>query len=98
MILPGCQDTGTAIIMGKRGSHVFTDGEIFRFRNSLVLGSDEESLSRGVYNTYTKTNLRYSQVAPTDMFQEVNTGTNLPTQIDLLAINGPEVSNIKSAH
>jgi len=78
MVLPGCQDTGTAIVMGKRGSHVLTEG------------NDEESISRGVYNTYTKTNLRYSQVAPLDMFSESNTGTNLPAQIDLLAINGPE--------
>jgi len=78
MILPGCQDTGTAIIMGKRGSHVFTEG------------NDEESISRGVYNTYTQTNLRYSQVAPLDMFKEANTGTNLPAQIDLYAINGAE--------
>jgi len=78
MVLPGCQDTGTAIIMGKRGSHVFTEGK------------DEEDLSRGVFNTYTQTNLRYSQVAPLDMFTEKNTGTNLPAQIDLYAINGPE--------
>jgi fumarate hydratase class I len=78
MILPGCQDTGTAIIMGKKGQYVFTDE------------NDEESISRGVYNTYTKTNLRYSQVAPINMFLEKNTGTNLPAQIDLFATKGNE--------
>jgi len=75
-ILPGCQDTGTAIIMGKRGYDVMTEGV------------DEEHLSKGVYDTYTKTNLRYSQVAPTDMYTEVNTKTNLPAQIDLYATKG----------
>ena len=75
-VLPGCQDTGTAIIMGKRGQHVLTDG------------NDEEALSRGVYDTYTQTNLRYSQVAPQTMFKEANTKTNLPAQIDLYAANG----------
>ncbi len=79
-ILPGCQDTGTAIISGKRGQHVLTDGD------------DEKHLSHGVYDTYTKTNLRYSQVAPTDMFKEVNTKTNLPAQIDLYATKGGEYS------
>ncbi|XP_006819722.1 fumarate hydratase class I, aerobic-like [Saccoglossus kowalevskii] len=78
MVLPGCQDTGTAIIIGKRGQNVWTDGK------------DEEHLSRGVYDTYTKTNLRYSQVAPLDMFKEVNTGTNLPAQIDLYATNSSQ--------
>ena len=78
MVLPSCQDTGTAIIMGKRGHHVLTDGH------------DESHLSRGVYNTYTNTNLRYSQVAPLDMFQEKNTRTNLPAQIDLFATPGSE--------
>lgn len=77
-VLPGCQDTGTAIVMGKRGQHVLTDGE------------DEKHLSHGVYDTYTGTNLRYSQVAPLDMFNEVNTKTNLPAQIDLLATTGDE--------
>eukprot|EP01126_Amoeba_proteus_P052478 TRINITY_DN6339_c0_g2_i2.p1 TRINITY_DN6339_c0_g2~~TRINITY_DN6339_c0_g2_i2.p1 ORF type:complete len:557 (-),score=137.58 TRINITY_DN6339_c0_g2_i2:66-1736(-) len=76
MILPGCQDTGTAIIMGKKGQYVFTDG------------LDEEHISRGVYDTYTKTNLRYSQVAPLTMFNECNTGTNLPAQIDIYATSG----------
>jgi fumarate hydratase class I len=76
MILPGCQDTGTAIIMGKKGQNVWTDGQ------------DSEHLSRGVYNTYTKRNLRYSQVAPLDMYTEKNTGTNLPAQIDIFSKNG----------
>ena len=75
-ILPGCQDTGTAIISGKRGQFVLTDGK------------DESHLSRGVYDTYTGTNLRYSQVAPLDMFNEANTKTNLPAQIDLYATAG----------
>jgi len=76
MILPGCQDTGTAIIMGKKGQNVWTDG------------NDEAALSKGVYNTYTSRNLRYSQVAPLDMFTEKNTGTNLPAQIDIYSKNG----------
>ena len=76
MVLPGCQDTGTAIVVGKRGRYVWsTDDNV----------SDEEALSRGVFDTYTKTNLRYSQVAPLDMFTEKNTGSNLPAQIDLFA-------------
>ena len=62
-ILPGCQETGTAIIMGKRGMQVLTDGR------------DEEHLSHGVYDTYTKTNLRYSQVAPLDMYEEGEANT-----------------------
>lgn len=78
MVLPGCQDTGTAIIMGKKGQYVWTEGR------------DEEALSRGVYNTYTSKNLRYSQVAPLDMYQEKNTGTNLPAQIELYATPGNE--------
>lgn len=73
MILPGCQDTGTGIVMGKKGQHVWTDM------------SDEEHLSRGIFDTYTKTNLRYSQVAPLTMFNEANTGCNLPAQFDLYA-------------
>jgi len=78
MVLPGCQDTGTAIVMGKRGGRVLTDGK------------DEAALSRGVFETYTQTNLRYSQVAPLTMFEEKNTGTNLPAQIDLYATDGDE--------
>ena len=77
-ILPFCQDTGTAIIMGKKGQRVWTDG------------NDEEALSRGVYNTYINENLRYSQNAPLNMYDEVNTGTNLPAQIDLYATEGDE--------
>eukprot|EP00729_Bicosta_minor_P001224 gene1224-15380_t len=80
MVLPGCQDTGTAIVMGKRGQNVWTDG------------NDAEALSLGVFNTYTKRNLRYSQVAPLDMFNEGNTKSNLPAQIDLYAANGSEYS------
>ncbi|CAD5115263.1 DgyrCDS4257 [Dimorphilus gyrociliatus] len=78
MILPGCQDTGTAICMGKKGQYVWTEGK------------DEEAISKGVYNTYTSKNLRYSQVAPLDMYKEVNTGTNLPAQIELYATQGNE--------
>lgn len=76
--LPFCQDTGTAIILGKKGQNVYTGG------------GDEESLSRGVYDTYTQENLRYSQNAPLDMYREVNTGCNLPAQIDLMAVDGDE--------
>ena len=75
-ILPMCQDTGTCAIFGKKGQQVWTDA------------NDAEFLSQGVYEAYTKENLRYSQVAPTDMFREVNTGTNLPAQIDLFATEG----------
>jgi len=75
-VLPGCQDTGTAIAMGKRGQNVFTDGD------------DESHLSRGIYDAYTKRNLRYSQVAPLTMFAEKNTKTNLPAQIDIFATKG----------
>mmetsp|Transcript_9065 Transcript_9065/g.13959 ORF Transcript_9065/g.13959 Transcript_9065/m.13959 type:complete len:568 (+) Transcript_9065:57-1760(+) len=77
-ILPGCQDTGTGIIIGKRGMHVITDGD------------DEARLARGVYETYTRRNLRYSQVAPRSMFEEGNTKTNLPAQIELYATSGDE--------
>lgn len=75
-ILPMCQDTGTAIIMGKKGENVWTTGD------------DEAALSQGILKAYTETNLRYSQTAPIDMFKEVNTGTNLPAQIDLYATKG----------
>jgi len=77
-VLPGCQDTGTAIVMGKRGHRVLTDG------------NDEEYLAGGAYDAYTELNLRYSQVAPLDMFTEKNTGTNLPAQVDLYASSGDE--------
>jgi fumarate hydratase class I len=76
MILPSCQDTGTGICMGKRGQQVLTDGE------------DEAAISKGIFDAYTSTNLRYSQVAPLDMFKEVNTKCNLPAQIDLYATKG----------
>ncbi|MCF6311364.1 MAG: fumarate hydratase [Verrucomicrobiales bacterium] len=75
-VLPFCQDTGTAIILGKKGQRVWTGG------------GDEEALSQGVYDAYTKENLRYSQVAPLSMYEEKNTGSNLPAQIDLLATDG----------
>jgi fumarate hydratase class I len=78
MVLPSCQDTGTAIVVGKKGQYVLTGGH------------DEEALARGIFKTYTETNLRYSQVAPLDMYNEVNTGTNLPAQIDLYADDGDE--------
>ncbi|MDR0995922.1 MAG: fumarate hydratase [Tannerella sp.] len=76
--LPFCQDTGTAIIVGKKGHRVWTEG------------NDEEALSHGVYETYTEDNLRYSQNVPLDMYKEVNTGCNLPAQIDLYAVKGNE--------
>ncbi|WP_199565261.1 fumarate hydratase [Spongiactinospora rosea] len=72
-VLPMCQDTGTAIVMGKRGRHVLTDGH------------DAEHISRGVYDAYTTLNLRYSQMAPLTMWEEKNTGSNLPAQIELYA-------------
>ncbi|MBY0275391.1 fumarate hydratase [Candidatus Binatia bacterium] len=78
MILPSCQDTGTAIAIGKKGHRVWTSG------------NDEEAIARGVYETYTQTNLRYSQMSPVDLYDEVNTGTNLPAQIELYATSGDE--------
>src|SRR5476651_769023 len=72
-VLPMCQDTGTAIVMGKKGQQVWTGG------------GDEAAIARGVHKTYTETNLRYSQVSPISMFKEVQTGTNLPAQIDIYA-------------
>ena len=72
-VLPMCQDTGTAIVMGKRGMSVLTDGH------------DEEHLSRGIYDAYTTLNLRYSQLAPLTMWEEKNTGNNLPAQIEIYA-------------
>ncbi|KAL4220982.1 hypothetical protein ACF0H5_019247 [Mactra antiquata] len=76
MILPGCQDTGTAICMGKKGQYVWTEG------------NDAEAISQGIYNTYTSKNLRYSQVSPLDMYKEVNTKTNLPAQIEIYSQPG----------
>ena len=74
--LPMCQDTGTATIVGKKGQAVWTGAK------------DEEYLSRGIYETFLKENLRYSQTVPLSMYEEVNTGTNLPAQIDLYATDG----------
>ena len=76
-VLPMCQDTGTAIISAQRGQHVLTDG------------TDEKPLSRGIYNAYKNLNLRYSQNAPITMWEEKNTGTNLPAQIDIYADTDP---------
>ncbi len=75
-VLPMCQDTGTAIVFGKKGQHVWVEGD------------EEEALSFGVHRTYTETNLRYSQMAPLSMFEEVNTGNNLPVQCDIAAAPG----------
>ncbi|MBN1208986.1 MAG: fumarate hydratase [Myxococcaceae bacterium] len=75
-VLPSCQDTGTAIVMGKKGQYVVTGF------------NDEEAISRGVFETYTTSNLRYSQLAPLDMYKEANTGSNLPAQIELYATEG----------
>lgn len=77
-LLPFCQDTGTATVIAKKGQRVWTDF------------SDEEALSKGIYETYTDENLRYSQNAPLNMYDEVNTGTNLPAQIDIMADEGDE--------
>ena len=77
-VLPMCQDTGTAIIMGKKGQQVWTGAD------------DSEALARGVHKSFTERNLRYSQVAPLKMFEEVNTGDNLPAQIELYATDGDE--------
>src|SRR5262245_20711818 len=77
-VLPGCQDTGTAIVMGKKGQFVMTGG------------GDEAAVARGVFDTYQTANLRYSQVAPLDMFEEKNTGNNLPAQIEIYATDGDE--------
>lgn len=75
-ILPACQDTGTAVIIGKKGENVFTGA------------NDEEALSAGVYDVFTQTNLRYSQLAPLTMYREQNTRTNLPAQVELYAVPG----------
>ena len=78
MEFPSCQDTGTAIVIGKKGQNVFTGAH------------DQEALSKGIFNTYQKKNLRFSQLAPLSFFEEKNTGTNLPAQIDLYADTGSE--------
>jgi fumarate hydratase class I len=75
-VLPMCQDTGTALVFGKKGQRVWVEG------------NEEEAISYGVHRTYTETNLRYSQMAPLGMFEEVNTGNNLPVQFDIAAAPG----------
>ncbi|MDD2876572.1 MAG: fumarate hydratase [Acidiphilium sp.] len=75
-VLPMCQDTGTAIVFGKKGQRIWVDGD------------EEEAFSRGVYRIFTETSLRYSQMAPLSMYDEVNTSTNLPVQCDILAAPG----------
>jgi fumarate hydratase class I len=75
-VLPSCQDTGTAIVMGKKGQSVFTGG------------GDEAAIARGIFEVYQTSNLRYSQLAPLDMFREKNTGSNLPAQIEIYATDG----------
>ena len=75
-VLPMCQDTGTAIVMGKKGQYVFTGG------------GDEAAIARGVFDTYRTANLRYSQMAPLDMYKEKNTGNNLPAQLEIFATDG----------
>ncbi len=77
-LLPTCQDTGTAIVMGKKGQRVLTDSD------------DASALSAGIYQTYQEKNLRYSQIAPLEMFKEKNTASNLPAQVDLLADTSAE--------
>jgi len=77
-VLPMCQDTGTALIFGKKGQRVWVEG------------NEEEALARGVWRTWTETNLRYSQMAPLSMFEEVNTGNNLPVQFDIAAAPGED--------
>ena len=76
-VLPGCQDTGTAIVKGKKGQYVVVRG-----------GHDELHIARGVFDTYQTSNLRYSQMAPLDMWDEVNTGTNLPAEIKIASVDG----------
>jgi fumarate hydratase class I len=76
MVLPGCQDTGTAIVMAKKGQQIWTGG------------NDQEALSRGIFKTFAEDNLRYSQIAPLTMYEEKNTSTNLPAQIDIEATSG----------
>jgi len=77
-VFPGCQDTGTAIVIGKKGERVLTKSD------------DKKTLSEGIYNTYQKKNLRYSQMAPLSMYEEKNTGSNLPAQIDIYSEPGQE--------
>ncbi len=80
-VLPMCQDTGTAIVFAKRGANVLTEGP------------DEEPITQGIYEAYRELNLRYSQLAPLTMWQEKNTGNNLPAQIDITAETAPDAAN-----
>ena len=80
-VLPFCQDTGTATVYAKKGQAIWTGGK------------DEEALARGIYETYAKENLRYSQTLPLTMYEETNSGTNLPPQIDLHAVGGWNTSS-----
>jgi len=80
-VLPMCQDTGTAIVKAKKGQFVFT-------ANETQQGGDEQAIARGIFNTYQTSNLRYSQMAPINMYDEVNTGNNLPAEIKISAIDG----------
>ncbi|WP_420638328.1 fumarate hydratase [Candidatus Poriferisocius sp.] len=79
-VLPGCQDTGTAVVVGHKGERVLTDAD------------DERAIARGVFDTYRTSNLRYSQLAPLSMFEERNTGNNLPAQIEIYATPGDTYS------
>ncbi len=79
-VLPGCQDTGTAVVVGHKGERVLTDAD------------DERAIARGVFDTYQTSNLRYSQLAPLTMFEERNTGNNLPAQIEIFATPGDTYS------
>ncbi len=79
-VLPSCQDTGTALVKAKKGQFVFTGG------------GDEAAIARGVFDTYRGSNLRYSQMAALDMYEEINTGTNLPAEIDIAATDGHDYS------
>jgi fumarate hydratase, class I len=76
--LPFCQDTGTAVVLAKKGQQIWTGG------------GDEEAIARGIYQTYTEENLRYSQTIPLDMYTEKNSGTNLPAQIDIYSTDGDQ--------
>ena len=82
-VLPMCQDTGTAIIKAKKGQRVFTGTD-------AQSGGDEEAIARGVFNTFQTSYLRYSQMAPISMYEEVNTGNNLPAEIKISAVDGDE--------
>jgi fumarate hydratase, class I len=84
-VLPMCQDTGTAIVKAKKGQFVFTGG------------GDEAAIAHGVFDTYLTSNLRYSQLAPITMYEESNTGTNLPAEIKISAVDGRSCSSPRAA-